>query len=378
MRKESVLNLYDIDCTCLDLYDSLKKEYVFQECEVLKKCLQNGRVKGMKSVCITGKEGTGKTILITEILAELSAVSNLKGMNLKVMYLDCDLTFQYKNYEEVLKRKFSKYIHDYHTKSMDEYAKVNYQTQLLKDSFSNVYYMPVYNPAHLIIILNSLKNILLKNPHFIEALILDSLSTWNFIQFDKINFFSHKTAAERTITELLDYSYTLILNLKKEYEFLFFYTKVCVKKLTDEYVIKIPSKQKKVGIHKKRRVEHEVKRTLNPLCKNVKNEIEETLACEEKNIDKKFLLPHNFDKMLRNNTFLKKSFKENNYFIEDPLQIYLFLEEKKDFSNITKKEENNNLESLLCISSDMVDLLDKNLLSDYIFVIKDPYSIVPL
>ncbi|KAI4838516.1 P-loop containing nucleoside triphosphate hydrolase [Plasmodium brasilianum] len=375
----------NIDCTCLDLFEEPTKTYYFYDCAILKKCIQNGALKESESVCIYGKENCGKTLLLTEIVADLTAVKELKGMNSKVVFLDCDLSFNYKNYENMIYNKFDKYIsnsykrNDHTSNSYvsnnrmsnnpnvniintnNKLKKENLKKIYLEKSFSNIYYMPIFNPGHLLVILNTLK-ILLEKKVFIEALFFDSLSFWNFCKYDKINFFSDKNYVKRNSFELLDYVFTLILNLKKKYKFLFFYTKLCNEDRFIEYIINLSINEKH-----------------GEQIKNVEKKQEKQVAGEKVNTLKQvfFLIPHNFNDILKTHIFLKKDFATNNYLMEKPFFIFLIPNEKKQFTHINKNSNFTNLNFLLCLSSEMKDK-DKDSYSKFFFMITNSHTIVPL
>ncbi|EAA16698.1 hypothetical protein [Plasmodium yoelii yoelii] len=80
----------------------------------------------------------------------------------------------------MISRKFEKYINNNNVNIYGKYEKDQLKKELLERSFSNVYYIPIFNPGHLLVILNSLKK-LLEKKNFIRALFIDSLSFWNFL-----------------------------------------------------------------------------------------------------------------------------------------------------------------------------------------------------
>ncbi|CRH00274.1 P-loop containing nucleoside triphosphate hydrolase, putative [Plasmodium relictum] len=354
---------FEIDCTCLDLYEKVTKRYYFNDCSIIKKCIKNGILKESDSVCIYGKENCGKTLLLTEILVDLTAVKELRGMNCKVVYLDCDLSFNYQNYENIINNKFLKYISNCSTVNTDEYKNINLKKEYLDNSFSNIYYIPIFNPGHLLVILNTLKN-LLEKKILVEALIIDSLSFWNFCKYDKVNFFSDNSYVKRNTSDLLDYAFTLILNLKKKFRFLFFYTKLSSEDKFIEYTINL---------------------SVNEKLNEQMNDVE---ICENKNtnnfsinkssdLKQVFLIPQNFNDILKTHIFRKKDFITNNFLIEKPFLIFLISNEKSKFTHIKNRNDLKSLNFLLCLSSEMKDL-DKTHYSKFFFMIINSHTIVPL
>ncbi|KJP90291.1 hypothetical protein AK88_00139 [Plasmodium fragile] len=373
---------YEIDCTCLDLFENCTKDYNFSDCVVIKKCIKNGKLKEADSVCIYGREKCGKTLLLTEIVAEMTAVKELNGMNCKVVYLDCDLTFNYKNYERIIWKKFNKRVNydDSSTcASGESYQRMNLGKAYLENSFSNMYYFRIFNPGHLLLVLNTLKN-LLKKKKFFEALFIDSLSFWNACKYDKVNLFSDNNYVKRNPSDLLDYAFTLILNLKKKYKFLFIYSKLCNEEKFIQYtvnlVVKKPVKQNKGNVTDAGT--HEQKDT------NEKEEIHLT-SQEHTTQEESFLIPHSFNDILNTHIFLKKDFMSNNFLVEKPYFIYLIPNEKKskmmkkkNFANIHQKEEDSpHLNILMCLSSEMKDT-DKAKYLKFFFMIENSYTIAPL
>ncbi|ANQ08094.1 Uncharacterized protein PCOAH_00027380 [Plasmodium coatneyi] len=370
---------YEIDCTCLDLFEKCTKGYNFSDCVVIKKCIKNGTLEQADSVCIYGREKCGKTLLLTEIVAEMTAVKELNGMNCKVVYLDCDLTFNYKNYESIIWKKFNKRVNYDHSStwaSGGSYQKMNLGKVYLENSFSNIYYFRIFNPGHLLLVLNTLKN-LLKKKKFFEALFIDSLSFWNACKYDKVNLFSDNNYVKRKTCDLLDYAFTLILNLKKKYNFLFFYSKLCNEEKFIDYTVNLvvekPGGQNKGsvthgGTHKRRG----------------KIEKKETHLTAKEHItqEESFLIPHSFNDILNTHIFLKKDFISNNFLVEKPFFIYLIPNEKKSkkkkhFSDIHQKEDFPHLNILMCLSSEMKDA-DKAQYLKFFFMITNSHTISPL
>ncbi|CRG96453.1 P-loop containing nucleoside triphosphate, putative [Plasmodium gallinaceum] len=354
---------FEIDCTCLELYERVTKKYCFNDCAIIKKCIKNGILKESDSVCIYGKENCGKTLLLTEILVDLTAVKELKGMNCKVVYLDCDLSFNYKNYENIINNKFLKYMSNYKTINTDKCKNNSLKKELLDNSFSNIYYIPIFNPGHLLVILNTLK-ILLEKKISIEALIIDSLSFWNFCKYDKINFFSDNNYVKRNASDLLDYAFTLILNLKKKFKFLFIYTKLSNEDKFIEYTINLSFNEK---------LKEQINGVEIPENKNYHN-----FSINKSNdLKQVFLIPHNFNDILKTHIFRKKDFITNNFLIEKPFLIFLISNEKSEFTPINKKNDLKNLNILLCLSSEMKDM-DKIHYSKFFFMIINSHTIVSL
>ncbi|GAW81165.1 hypothetical protein, conserved [Plasmodium gonderi] len=361
---------YKIDCTCLDLFEESAKIYNFSDCVIIKKCINGGTLREADSVCIYGREKCAKTLLLTEIVAELTAVKELKGMNCKVVYLDCDLTFNYKNYKNMIIQKFKKYINNDYSSILSNGASsknINLKKVFLENSFSNVYYFRIFNPGHLLIILNTLKN-LLKKKKFFEALFIDSLSFWNSCKYDKVNFFSDNNYVKRSASDLLDYAFTIILNLKKNYKFLFFYTKLCNEDKFIDYTVKFiigrKGKQEKTsvigeGTHKwkKRKEIH-----LTPKYYTSKEE--------------SFQVPYSFNDVLNTHIFRKRDFTSNNFLVEKPFFIYLIPNEKKHFIDIQQKDI-PNLNFLMCLSSEMKDPNNSQYLK-FFFMIAKSHTIIPL
>ncbi|GAB66674.1 hypothetical protein PCYB_094580, partial [Plasmodium cynomolgi strain B] len=376
---------YEIDCTCLDLFEKCTKSYNFRDCVVIKKCIKNGTLKEADSVCIYGREKCGKTLLLTEIVAEMTAVKELNGMNCKVVYLDCDLTFNYKNYESIIGKKFNKrvnYDHSSTCASGGSYQNMNLGKAFLENSFSNMYYFRIFNPGHLLLILNTLKNLLKKK--FFEALFIDSLSFWNACKYDKVNLFSDNNYVKRKTSDLLDYAFTLILNLKKKYKFLFFYSKLCNEERFIDYTVKLvverPGGQNKASVTEGR--------THKRKDRNVKKETHLT-AKEHTTQEESFLIPHSFNDILNTHIFRKKDFTSNNFLVEKPFFIYLIPNEKKGkkkkkkkknkkhFADIHQKEDSTHLNILMCLSSEMKDA-DKAQYLKFFFMIANSHTIAPL
>ncbi|KEG02331.1 P-loop containing nucleoside triphosphate hydrolase, putative [Plasmodium vinckei vinckei] len=355
----------EIDCTCLDLFEEATKVYRFLDCEIIKKCVKDGTLKESDSICIYGKESCGKTLLLTELLVDLSAVKELRGMNCKVAFLDCDLSFNYNNYENMITKKFEKYISNNNVNIYDKYEKDQLKKELLERSFSNVYYIPIFNPGHLLVILNSLKK-LLEQKNFIKALFIDSISFWNFCKYDKINFFSNNNYVKRNTLELLDYAFTLILNLKKRYKFLFFYTKLSNEDKFMEYTINLSMSESSI----------EPQNNIKTPQENIK---ENNALFNKSSTFKKeyFLIPHNFNDIIKTHIFRKKDFATKNFLIEKPFFIFLIPNEKKQFTYIDKKCEHPNLNFLMCLSSEMTNP-NKTQYSKFFFRIINSHTIVPL
>lgn len=401
---------FQVDCTCLDLFEKLTKKYHFSDCEVLKKCIQNGILEGGDSVCICGKEQSGKTLLVTEILADLTAVKQLKGMNCKVIYFDCDLSFSYKNYKKIIYKKIAKYIYGMEnsntptatntaittvdTRNYKERKKLHLkQKKLLDASFSNVYYIPIFNPGHFIIILNSLKNLLEAKPQpFIEALIIDSLTFWNYCKYDKTNFFSDENLPKRNNLELLDYAFTCILNLKRKYKFLLFYSKVHNESKSYEYTINMRTHHKfnqwvsrtNPRLDENKRHSNVDRNYGNNNSSNTINNMNSATTISAVDymertdeMKKKFLIPTNFGTLINIHIFQKKDFTNDKVFVERPFLIYLIPNEKKEFIHIKKKYDIAQPSFILCISSDIKDI-DKINYPNFLFMITNSYTIVPL
>lgn len=398
---------FQVDCTCLDLFEKLTKKYRFSDCEVLKKCIQNGILDGGDSVCICGKEQSGKTLLVTEILADLTAVKELKGMNCKVIYFDCDLSFSYKNYKNIIYKKIAKYIYgmkngtntpvvitNEDNRNYEERKKLHLKEKKLFDaSFSNVYYIPIFNPGHFIIILNSLKNLLESKPQpYIEALIIDSLTFWNYCKYDKTNFFSDENLPKRSNLELLDYAFTCILNLKRKYKFLLFYSKVHNESKSYEYTINMSTHHKfnqwingtdLRGDKNKRRTNTDGKYENNNSSNTINNMNSATTISavdymeRTDEMKKKFLIPTNFGTLINIHIFQKKDFTNDKVFVERPFLIYLIPNEKKEFIHIKKKYDIVQPSIILCISSAIKDI-DKINYSNFLFMITNSYTFVPL
>ncbi|CAD2104876.1 P-loop containing nucleoside triphosphate hydrolase, putative [Plasmodium vinckei] len=355
----------EIDCSCLDLFEEATKVYRFSDCEIIKKCVKDGTLKESDSICIYGKESCGKTLLLTELLVDLSAVKELRGMNCKVAFLDCDLSFNYNNYENMISKKFEKYISNNNVDIYDKYEKDQLKKELLERSFSNVYYIPIFNPGHLLVILNSLKK-LLEQKNFIKALFIDSISFWNFCKYDKINFFSNNNYVKRNTLELLDYAFTLILNLKKRYKFLFFYTKLCNEDKFVEYTINLSMNENIIEPQNNIKAPQENRKENN------------TLFNKSSTFKKEyFLIPHNFNDIIKTHIFRKKDFVTKNFLIEKPFFIFLIPNEKKQFTYIDKKCEHSNLNFLMCLSSEMKNP-NKTQYSKFFFRIVNSHTIVPL
>ncbi|KMZ86541.1 hypothetical protein PVBG_04700 [Plasmodium vivax Brazil I] len=377
---------YEIDCTCLDLFEKYTKSYNFSDCVVIKKCIKNGTLKEADSVCIYGREKCGKTLLLTEIVAEMTAVKELNGMNCKVVYLDCDLTFNYKNYESIIGKKINKrvsYDHSGNCGSGGSSQNMNLGKAFLENSFSNMYYFRIFNPGHLLLILNTLKN-LLKKKKFFEALFIDSLSFWNACKYDKVNFFSDNNYVKRKTSDLLDYAFTLILNLKKKYKFLFFYSKLCNEERFIDYTVKLVVE--KPGVKNSGSVTEG-----GTLKRKEKNEKKEThlTAKEHTAQEESFLIPHSFNDTLNTHIFRKKDFTSNNFLVEKPFFIYLIPNEKKRSMKKTSRkkkkkhfadilqEDSPPLNLLMCLSSEMKDA-DKAQYLKFFFMIADSHTIAPL
>ncbi|SBS83961.1 P-loop containing nucleoside triphosphate hydrolase, putative [Plasmodium ovale] len=369
---------FEIDCTFLDLYEESSQTYYhFSDCEIIKKCVKNGILKEADSVCIYGKENCGKTLLLTQLLADLTAVKELSGMNCKVVFLDCDLTFNYKNYENMINDKFEKYIInklDYGIQNncssrrrgiAGEYKKNKLKKTFLEMSFANICYIPIFNPGHLLIILNTLKN-LLKEKIIMKALFIDSLSFWNFCKYDKVNFFSNNSYVKRRTSDLLDYAFTLILNLKKKFKFLFFYTKLSNEDKFMEYTINL-SVNENSGEHMNSSEKEEQNGRKNNFPISKPNDLKQAF----------FLIPQNFNDILKTHIFRKKDFATKNFLMEKPFFIFLIPNEKKQFTHINKKNDFTNLNILLCLCSEMKDM-DKAHYSKFFFIITNPHTIVPL
>lgn len=354
----------DIDCTCLDLFEEHNKSYYFNDCAILKKCIKNGILKKCDSVCIYGKENCGKTLLLTEILADLTAVKELKGMNCKVVYLDCDLSFNYKNYENIINKKFDKYI--IKNNKNNNICTYNDLKKVYGDnSFSNIYYIQILNPGHLIVVLNTLKILLEGKNIFIEALFIDSLSFWNFCKYDKINFFSDNNYVKRKTSDLLDYAFTLILNLKKTFRFLFFYTKLSIEDKFMEYTINLS-------------INEETKKQIQDNNENIDNTDHYNFVNNNLNSLKQiFLIPQNFNDILKTHIFRKKDFLTNNFLIEKPFLIFLIPNEKNEFTHINKKNDINSINFLLCLSSEMKNI-SRTHYSKFFFMIQNANTIIPL
>ncbi|VWU50577.1 P-loop containing nucleoside triphosphate hydrolase, putative [Hepatocystis sp. ex Piliocolobus tephrosceles] len=406
---------FEIDCTCLDLFEEPTQTYTFTDCAIINKCIQNGTLKESDSVCIYGKENCGKTLFITELVADLTAVKELKGLDCKVVFLDCDLTFNYKNYENIIFTKFEKYINhnnnnnnkynsntnplsgntnplsgntnplsgntnplsgnNTHGSSTKKYSSnmyirdqhnLNQLKQLfLEKSFSNIYYIPIFNPGHLLIILNTLKN-LLEQKVFIKALFVDSLSFWNCCKYDKINFFSNSNHVKRKTSDLLDYAFTLILNLKKKFKFLFIYTKLCNEGKFNEYTINLSNKDTNSKYRDDTNIERKYQNYKHSTI-NKSNYLKQA----------SFLIPQNFNDILKTHIFRKKDFVTKKFLIEKPFFIFLIPNEKQTIKHINNKKNVENTNFLLCLSSEMKDK-NKDQYSKIFFMIINSYTIVPL
>lgn len=370
---------YEIDCTCLDLFEESIRGYNFNDCVVIKKCIKNGTLKEADSVCIYGREKCGKTLLLTEIVAEMTAVKELNGMNCKVVYLDCDLTFNYNNYENIIWKKIKKHVNYNHSNtwgSGGSYQNMNLGKAYLENSFSNIYYFRIFNPGHLLLVLNTLKN-LLKKKKFFEALFIDSLSFWNAYKYDKVNWFSDNNYVRRKTCDLLDYAFTLILNLKKRYKFLFFYSKLCSEEKFIDYTVNLvvekPRKQNKGSVtegetHKRKGI--------------IEKKETHLTAKEHTTQEESFLIPHSFNDILNTHIFLKKDFMSNNILVEKPFFIYLIPNEKKrkkkgHIADIHQEEDFPHLNILMCLSSEMKDA-DKDQYLKFFFMITNSHTITPL